>query len=278
MRAASWAWVRSSPSSTNCLYRGGRRTAPLKDPQRDGGRKGLGTARSPSLWRRSAWWGDYNQILSVFHRNINNKKRQKYMKPVSHPCSLSPAAERPRTASCLLFVRSSVRQTAGLVCQPQTQRGTTFPAETWQWPRACGARQPDPAGPERNPEEEQLRRSRVEQDGCTVQPRTEWWRLCGRGGTREGGEHGAAGYSRTAEEREARGGRLADRSSLEAEGSNQEGNHRLYTDKSLVRAGRSSGGQEQLDEATGTAGCCCGEQLRCCWETSVSVWLNWLIH
>lgn len=64
MRAASWAWARSWPSSTNCPCLGGREPGLLTGPQRDEGKRGLGTARSPSLWRRSVWWVESNRTIN----------------------------------------------------------------------------------------------------------------------------------------------------------------------------------------------------------------------
>ena len=201
---------------------------------------------------------------------------------LNNPLHLSPAPERPRTAPCLLFVPSSVRQTAGLVCQPKTQRGSSLSAQTGRRAHTRGA---DPAALrlwarlERNPEEEPLLRLWVERvgggsDGCVLQPRTERWRLWRSSDTGEGGGCREARTCCTTAKSETWGfrwgGRLARCYSLEAEGSEQEGNHRLHTDKSLIRAGRSPGGEALSDQATGAVGVLCGMQLRHHQESPVS--------
>ncbi|TMS14869.1 Supervillin [Larimichthys crocea] len=55
------------------------------------------------------------------------RRRQKGARYRTQPITVEEVSllqKGPGTASCLLFVRSSVRQTAGLVCQPKTQQQT----------------------------------------------------------------------------------------------------------------------------------------------------------
>lgn len=211
-RVASWAWARSWPSSTNCPCLGGREPGLLTGPQRDEGKRGLGTARSPSQWRRSVWWVESNRTINgeqMYLELHRPEKGQEWLLIARLICCLSSllaccplsksiidllcpflAPERPCSASCPLFVPSSVRQTAGLVCQPETQWGTSFTVHIrcWHWTRKIWS---DSTGTtvlrlwarlKRNPEEESLCRLGVEQDRsqsgrCIIQPWTEWWRL-----------------------------------------------------------------------------------------------------